>query len=122
MTVYVDVGALSDFGERDVRVVFAEGREIGIVRWGGSVYAVANVCPHQRGPVCRGMLGGRLTGSAPGTMEMDDDTPVLGCPWHGWEFDLRTGRALWDERYGVRTFPARVQNGRVLVEMRSRRS
>jgi nitrite reductase/ring-hydroxylating ferredoxin subunit len=122
LTGDVDVGAVGDFGERDVRIVQAGDREIGIVRWGGSVYAVANVCPHQRGPVCRGTLGGRLTGSAPGTMQVDDETPVLGCPWHGWEFDLRTGRALWDDRYGVRTFPARVEGGRVLVELRSPRS
>lgn len=116
----IDVGAVGDFGDRAVRIVEAGGREIGIVRWGRNVYAVANICPHQRGPVCRGTLGARLTGPAPGTMEVDDTAPVLGCPWHGWEFDLRTGRALWDDRYGVRTFPARVEGGRVLVELRSR--
>lgn len=118
----VDVGAVGDFADHDVRIVQAGGREIGIVRWGGSVYAVANVCPHQRGPVCRGTLGARLAGSAPGTMQADDTAPVLGCPWHGWEFDVRTGRALWDDRYGVRTFPARIEDGRVLVELRSRSS
>jgi nitrite reductase/ring-hydroxylating ferredoxin subunit len=118
----VDVGAVDDFGDRDVRIVRAGDREIGIVHWGGSVNAVASVCPHQRGPTCRGTLRGRPTGSAPGSMQVDDETPVLGCPWHRWEFDLRTGRALWDDHHGVRPFPALVEDGRVLVELRSRRS
>ena len=116
----VDVGAVGDFEDRSVTLVRAEGREIGIVHWRGEIYAVSNVCTHQRGPLCRGTLGGRLTAASPGTMELDDETPVLACPWHGWEFDVRTGRALWDERYAVRTYDARVEGGRVLVELRGR--
>lgn len=117
----IDVGAVAEFPERAVTIVRADGREVGIVRWDGEVYALANVCTHQRGPLCRGTLSARLTASAPGTMELDDETPVLACPWHGWEFDVRTGRALWDERYAVRTYDARVEDGRVLVEVGGRR-
>jgi nitrite reductase (NADH) small subunit len=110
-----DVGAVDDFAEREVKLVQAGRRDIGIVRWDGQVYAISNVCTHQRGPLCRGTLSGWLTASAPGTMEVDDDTPVLACPWHGWEFDVRSGRALWDERYAVRTYPVTVEDGRVYV-------
>jgi nitrite reductase/ring-hydroxylating ferredoxin subunit len=115
----IDVGAVDDFPNRSVTLVRAGSREIGIVHWDDGVYALSNVCTHQRGPLCRGTLGARLTAAAPGELQLDEDTPVLACPWHGWEFDIRTGRALWDERCAVRTYGTRVENGRVLVELKS---
>ena len=116
----IDVGGVDEFPDRAVTLVEAGGREVGIVRWNGSIYAVSNICTHQRGPLCRGSLGGRLTAGAPGKLDLDDETPVLACPWHGWEFDVRTGRALWDDRYAVRTYETRVEQGRVLVGIASR--
>jgi nitrite reductase/ring-hydroxylating ferredoxin subunit len=116
--VIVDAGPLEEFREREVTLVRLEGREVGIVRWNGEVYALANVCAHQQGPLCRGTLAARLDAPAPGTMELDEGSPVLACPWHGWEFDVRTGRALWDQQYRVRTYTAHVEEGRVLVELR----
>jgi nitrite reductase/ring-hydroxylating ferredoxin subunit len=113
----VDVGALDDFAERTVRVVRAEGREIGVIRWGGRLYAIGNVCVHQNGPVCHGILSARLTATAPGGMELDEAVPVIACPWHGWEYDVRTGAAIWDPHYRLRTYPVSVADGRVLIEV-----
>jgi nitrite reductase (NADH) small subunit len=113
-----DVGALVDFVDREVRLVRAGRREVGIVRWDDRVYAISNVCTHQRGPLCLGTVSGRLTSALPGNMEIDDDTPVLACPWHGWEFDVRSGRALWDEHYAVRTYRVVIEDGRVLVDLK----
>jgi nitrite reductase/ring-hydroxylating ferredoxin subunit len=113
----IDAGPLTDFADRAVTIVLLDGREVGIVRWDGEVYALANICVHQRGPLCRGTLAARLDAPAPGSMELDDGSPVLACPWHGWEFDVRTGRAIWDGQYRVRTYPAQVEEGRVLVEL-----
>jgi nitrite reductase/ring-hydroxylating ferredoxin subunit len=113
----VDVGALDDFAEGAVRVIEADGREIGVVRWSGRLYALSNVCVHQSGPVCRGILSARLTAAAPGCMELDATTPVIACPWHGWEYDVRTGAAIWDSTYRLRTYPVSVASGRVLVDL-----
>jgi nitrite reductase/ring-hydroxylating ferredoxin subunit len=118
----IDVGAVTDFPDRAVTLVNVGAREVGIVRWGGDLYAVSNVCTHQRGPLCEGMLSGRLTGAVPGDFQLDEETPVLACPWHGWEFDVRTGRALWDDRYVVRTYETRVAGRRVFVELQGRAS
>lgn len=112
-----DVGALTEFADGAIRIVGVTGREVGIVRWHGAVYAVYNLCTHQSGPVCSGILSGRLTATAPGGMDLDNSTPILACPWHGWEFDLRTGRALHDAQHRLRMFPVRIENDRVLVEL-----
>jgi nitrite reductase/ring-hydroxylating ferredoxin subunit len=115
--VTVDVGPTSDFEERRFRIVQAAGHEIGVLRWQDRFFAVHNRCPHQKGPLCLGVVSGRLHGRAPGSMEVDDESPVIACPWHGWEFDLERGRALWEEGYAVKVVPVRIQGGRVLLEL-----
>jgi nitrite reductase/ring-hydroxylating ferredoxin subunit len=45
---------------------------------------------------------------------------VLTCPWHGWQFDLESGRALFDERIWVPRFEARIENGEIVVAERER--
>lgn len=113
----VDVGAVADFEDRRVRIVKAGSHELGVLRWDGRFFALHNRCPHQKGPVCLGIVSGRLSGAAPGSMEVDEQTPVIACPWHGWEFELEHGRALWDHSYKVKVVPVHVQDGRVLVEV-----
>jgi 3-phenylpropionate/trans-cinnamate dioxygenase ferredoxin subunit len=113
----VDVGAVADFEERRFRIVQAGRHVVGVLRWHDRFFAVHNRCPHQKGPLCLGIVSGRLSGSAPGSMEVDDERPVVQCPWHGWEFDLEGGRALWEEGYAVKTVPVRVERGRVLLDV-----
>lgn len=113
----VDVGAVSDFDDQSLRIVTAGNHQVGVLRWRDRFYAVHNRCPHQSGPVCLGIVSGRLSSSAPGSMEVDDETPVLSCPWHGWEFELEGGRALWDPSYAVKVVPVRVESDRVVLEL-----
>ena len=112
-----DIGAADDFAERQVRIVDVAQRQIGIVRWRGDFYALSNICSHQGGPLCRGVLSGQLGATAPGEVTLDDTVPLIACPWHGWEFDVRTGRAILDPTLRVRTYPVRVAAGRVILEL-----
>ena len=118
----IDVGDLNDFPERSVRVLSIEGREIGVMRWhGDELFAFHNRCPHQGGPLCWGFFGPKLVsrdGGVPGRLEADDDVPIVVCPWHKWEFEAATGRSVTDSDYRVRTYPIRVEAGRVLLAMR----
>jgi 3-phenylpropionate/trans-cinnamate dioxygenase ferredoxin subunit len=51
-------------------------------------------------------------------IDIEREGEILVCPWHGWEFDLATGCSLLDpERVRVRAYPARLEGGRVLVDM-----
>jgi nitrite reductase (NADH) small subunit len=112
-----DVGPVADFEERHFRIVNAGGLEIGVIRWKNRFFAVHNRCPHQKGPLCLGIVSGRLVASEPGAMDVDDEVPIIACPWHGWEFDLERGRALWEEGYAAKVVPVRVEDGRVLLDI-----
>jgi nitrite reductase/ring-hydroxylating ferredoxin subunit len=111
-----DVGALDDFEERRPAVVEVDGREVGILRWNGDFFAVRNICPHMLAPVCRGIALALITSDEQGAPQVDADHPVIACPWHGWEFDVATGRAVCQGLdYKVRTYPTTVEEGRVKV-------
>jgi nitrite reductase/ring-hydroxylating ferredoxin subunit len=111
----VDVGAVEDFEDGVPRVLTLNGRQVGVVTWHGEVYAVRNICPHQLGPVCTGHTMPLIL-SENGVARVDEDTLVLVCPWHSWEFEARTGKSLWTDRFRLKTYPAKVEAGRVLVE------
>jgi nitrite reductase/ring-hydroxylating ferredoxin subunit len=91
------------------------GREIGVVldRDGGA-HALRNRCPHSGAPLCLGRVRERERGE-PGCY-VAGDGQVLRCPWHGWEFDLESGRCPEDPSMRVAVYAVRVEAGRVLVE------
>ena len=115
MTAWHDVAALEEI-ERHGRVVARiGGREIGVLRGqDGDLFGLRNRCPHHGAPLCLGSVRRRTTGG-PGRYELSP-TVVLRCPWHGWEFDLETGRCLDDGAARAATYPVRVEGGRVLVQ------
>ncbi len=117
--VQVDVCALAELEEGRPLAVATEGLRLAVVRLADEVFALHDRCPHQGAALCRGAVGSRI-GFEGGTVVAQRDAPVIACPWHHWEFDLRSGRSLFDDRYRVRTFPTTVVDGRVVVELRRR--
>jgi 3-phenylpropionate/trans-cinnamate dioxygenase ferredoxin subunit len=99
------------------KLVEVAGRSIGLFNVRGTIVAVLNVCPHELAPVCRGRVGGTTLPSAPGEFCWGREGEILACPWHGWEFDLLTGKALADARKHLRLFPVRVADSHVYVEL-----
>ena len=111
-----DVGAVDEVRDAGRVVLRVAGREIGVLvlAEGEALHAVRNRCPHHGAPLCRGTVRERLVGT-PGAYT-PSGRQVLACPWHGWEFDLETGRCPDDPRMRVATYPVRVADGRVLVQ------
>ena len=87
------VATLDEIPPGSRKLVEVEGRSIGVFNVHGQFVAVLNVCPHELAPVCRGRVGGTTLPSAPGEFCWGREGEILACPWHGWEFDLLTGRA-----------------------------
>jgi nitrite reductase (NADH) small subunit len=112
---WIDVGSRAELEASGRLVARVGGREVGVVldRTTGSVHGVRNRCPHHGGPLCLGRMRERETGS-PGRYELSGRR-VLRCPWHGWEFDLGSGRCLDEPSLRAAVYPAEVADGRVRV-------
>ena len=92
------------------------GRRIVVWNLGGEFFALADRCPHQGGPLSRGQVMGHVCSAAPGEYAYERRGEVVRCPWHAWEFDIRTGRSVFDpRRVKTRTFPASVECGDLLA-------
>jgi 3-phenylpropionate/trans-cinnamate dioxygenase ferredoxin subunit len=99
------------------KIVRVGGREIGVFHTAAGLFAVRNSCPHQGAPLCLGPVTGTTLPSAPGQYAYGLEGRVLRCPWHGWEFDLQTGRVLYDPRSPdrVATYEVRVEGEEVVL-------
>ena len=97
------------------KIVNIAGQSIGLFNVHGSYVAALNVCPHELAPVCLGRIGGTTLTSLPGEFRWGRDGEILACPWHGWEFDLLTGRALTDRHKHLRLFPVEVEGDGIYV-------
>jgi 3-phenylpropionate/trans-cinnamate dioxygenase ferredoxin subunit len=101
---------LREFPPGTRRVVEIDGRSIGVFNLRGEFYALRNSCPHQGAPLCLGMILGRVSAERPYAPAYDEDQAVIKCPWHGWEFDLRTGRSVFNpHRVRVRAYDVTVE-------------
>jgi 3-phenylpropionate/trans-cinnamate dioxygenase ferredoxin subunit len=94
------------------KLVELDGRSIGVFHVNGEYFALLNWCPHQAARLCEGKLWSALEGSVPGDYQTSRDGEIIACPWHGWEFDLRTGQSWCDpERLRVRAYDVRIEPG-----------
>ncbi len=92
------------------KLVTVRGREIGIFNLDGEFFALFNRCPHQGAALCSGEIVSRLESALPGDYRLSRPGEMLRCPWHCWEFDIRTGQS-WCEPNSVhaRTFPVTTE-------------
>ena len=96
------VASLDEVPAGQPKIVELDGVRVVLSRVGDAVYACGDVCTHRGGPLGEG----KLTGTR------------LACPWHGWMFDVRTGRCVLPSRgASVPSYPVRVEAGEVLVEL-----
>ncbi len=101
------------------RIVTVRGLSIGLFRVRDDVVAVLNICPHELAPVCRGKVRGTTLPSPPGEYRWGREGEILACPWHGWEFDLLTGRHLvHGSRARLRQYPVAIEGDDVYVVTR----
>lgn len=95
-------------GER--KIVEINRRSIGVFNVHGTYYAIRNLCPHQAAPLCRGPITGTTLPSQPGEYIWAKDGEIVRCPWHGWEFDITTGRSVFNpHRLRVKTYEVTVE-------------
>lgn len=115
----VAIGAVGSFPVGAFKIVLAARREIGVLRArDGAWHAFRNWCPHRGAPVCRGKLTGTMLPSRPGELAWGLDDGVIRCPWHGYEFEVASGRRPFIEsRMRLRKYPVRIDGDQVIVDL-----
>ena len=110
----------ADIPEGGRIVLDAAGATIGLFRAAGQLYAYENTCPHQGGPVCQGLLIPRVEEqlkpdrTAAG-FRFDPSDPRIVCPWHGYEFSIKTGMHPGNPAIRLRPFEVSEEEGVVYV-------
>lgn len=114
------VGKETEFDDRDRKIVAQGELEIGVFRLDGAFYAYENNCSHQGGPVCQGKILNRVEEvlaedkTSKGLKFSDSDVHIV-CPWHGYEYNIRTGRHPGDRNVRLKPFDVKVADGDVYV-------
>ncbi len=111
---------LADVPPGTSTTVKAFGTTVAIFNVEGELFAVSNHCPHHGGPLCHGRISGTALPSRPYEYRYGLEGRVLTCPWHGWEFDLESGRTIFDSSVRVKTYEAWVEDDKIVL-MRQRR-
>ena len=83
------------------KVVEVGGRAIAVFNCDGTFYAMENACKHRGGPLGEGSLSGK----------------TVTCPWHGWEYDVKTGACTMDASIKQQTFPVKVEGEDLLIQL-----
>ena len=111
------VAPISDLPPGSRKLVTVKGRPIAIFNIGGEFFGLLNRCPHQGGSLCDGALTGLVDSDGPGHYRVTRRGEIIRCPWHGWEFDVRTGQSWCEpERIRIRQYPVEVAAGEALVQ------
>jgi nitrite reductase/ring-hydroxylating ferredoxin subunit len=102
------VAKSSELKDGDRRIVTAGKREIGVFHKDGAYYAYSNTCLHQGGPACEGTLINNVVDVIKPDRTYDGQTfgdeVHFVCPWHGYEYDIKTGECIGDRKQKLRKF------------------
>ena len=97
----IKAGRVADLAAGEAMEVVVGARAFAICNFVGAIYAMDGVCIHSGGPLGQGHLNGAH----------------LACPYHLWEFDCRTGEYDRDPARRVATYPVRIENGEIFIEV-----
>ncbi len=114
------VGKESEFEDRDRKIIAQGDLEIGVFHVNGDFYAYENNCVHQGGPVCQGKILNKVEEvladdkTSKGLKFSETDVHIV-CPWHGYEYNLKTGRHPGDKNVRLKPLDVKISDGEVYV-------
>jgi nitrite reductase (NADH) small subunit len=118
----VNIGAAADFADPGRKIIGFEGFEVGVFRLDGEFFAYLNLCPHMGGPACQGKMIAKVEeiiaeDRTSKGMAFSKTRMHVVCPWHGYEFDIRTGVHPGNARARLRKINVAVADGEVIISL-----
>jgi 3-phenylpropionate/trans-cinnamate dioxygenase ferredoxin subunit len=111
------VASVGDIPPGGRKLVTVNGRAVVVFNLGGEFFALNNRCPHRGGNLSAGVTTALVQSSEPGEYRTSRKGEIIRCPWHSWEFDIRTGQSWCDpQRLRTRRYQVSVEPGATLVE------
>lgn len=111
------VARVDEIADGASKLVHVAGRAIALFNVKGEFFAIANRCPHEGADLCKGKIVALIESDEPGVVRLSRHGELVRCPWHGWEFDIRTGKSWCDPaRTRVKSYDVAVETGARLVE------
>ena len=101
MANYVKVASVSQVAPGSGIVASVNDKEVAVFNVDGTFYAIDNVCKHRGGPLGEG--------------ELDGDT--VPCPWHAWQYNVKTGVCLTKDGITMDRYDVRVVNEDIEIAM-----
>lgn len=98
---FVKVTTKSEIPADSGKLVEVDGREVALYIHEDRVYAIDNICPHAGGPMAEGSVNGELA----------------MCPWHGWEFNIKTGACDFNDQIKLDCFEVKVEGEDVYIKV-----
>ena len=104
----------------DVRIIRQDRVEVGVYRHAGNYYAYRNHCLHQGGPACEGITRNKVVDLLDSEkrflgLAYDENEPHIVCPWHGWEYKLKTGECAPDPKIRLKRYEVVQREGGLYV-------
>lgn len=90
------VAKVGELRPGDRKIIEVGNRSIGVFNVHGQFYALRNSCPHQGAPLCIGPVTGTTFAVKPYQQTFEREGEIVRCPWHSWEFDITTGRSVFN--------------------------
>ena len=97
---FVRAAKTAEIAAGTIREVQVGGKAVALANVGGKFYAISNTCLHHGGPLGQGPLEGN----------------IVTCPWHGWEYDVTSGKIRQNPSVGVDGYPVEVRGDEIFVD------
>jgi nitrite reductase (NADH) small subunit len=115
------VGDVDEFEDRRIVIREVGNHSVGVIRWGSDLYVIRNLCPHAGGPICRGVLSVGIEyipseALQSTTLRLNENSGILACAWHRWEFDIASGRCVRDERLMMTRYRTIIRDGHLYFD------
>jgi len=98
---FVRAAKTSDIAPGTIQEAQVAGQLVAVARVGDKFHAISNVCLHRGGPLGQGVMDGA----------------VVTCPWHGWQFDVTSGKVSQNQTVGVACYPVEIRGDEVFVDL-----
>ncbi len=101
MKELIRVANTKDIASQSFELIEVRGKKIIVYNIDGAYYATTTMCVHQGGPLEKGTLKGT----------------TITCPWHAWQFNVCTGKAVLDNEVSIECYPVSIEGDQILVRI-----